>query len=150
MEVPRLGVTPQQCQILSPLSRAGDRTCLLMDTSLVLYHWATVGTPRVAFFSLGITSSPLRLWYPEGVLQTSANSISPELLEMQTRSSAPDLAGQHLHFSTIPRWFLCTGTCGEHSAFLHFYFVLFCFKATPAAYGSSQARGPIGARVTGL
>ena len=42
MEVPRLGVevelqlkpTPQPCRILSPLSKAGDGTCILMDTML--------------------------------------------------------------------------------------------------------------------
>ena len=28
----------QQCQILNPLSEAGDRTCILMDTSQVCYH----------------------------------------------------------------------------------------------------------------
>ena len=35
----------QQHQILNPLSRPRDRTHLLMDTSRVHYHQATVGTP---------------------------------------------------------------------------------------------------------
>ena len=39
----------QQCQILNPLSRAGDWTCILMDTSQVHCGWATVGTPLFSF-----------------------------------------------------------------------------------------------------
>ena len=31
-----------------------------------------------------------------------------------------------------------------------FVFVLFCFRATPTAYGDSQAQGPIGATAAGL
>ena len=73
MEVPRLGVnlelqlpayttttaTPDlncicnlylgQHQILNTLSRARDRTQILMDTSQFNYHWATVGTPQLCF-----------------------------------------------------------------------------------------------------
>ena len=40
----------QQHQILNPLSRAGDRTCILMDASLVLYCCATTGTPSTLYF----------------------------------------------------------------------------------------------------
>ena len=36
----------QQCWILNPLSKARDRTCVLMDTSWVCYHWAMTGTPQ--------------------------------------------------------------------------------------------------------
>ena len=39
--------TSQQCQILNPLSKAGDQTCVLVDTSLVHYCWAAVGTPHL-------------------------------------------------------------------------------------------------------
>ena len=34
------------CQILNPLSRARDQTCVFTDTRLVCYHWATTGTPK--------------------------------------------------------------------------------------------------------
>ena len=34
-----------QCWILNPLSKDRDRIHILMDTSRVLYHWATTGTP---------------------------------------------------------------------------------------------------------
>ena len=70
MEVPRLGVKSEiqlpayttatatqnlnhvchlyhslrQHQILNPLSRARDQTCILMDTSWIHYHWVTLGT----------------------------------------------------------------------------------------------------------
>ena len=35
-----------QCQILNPLSEARVRTCILMDTSQILFHWAKTGTPE--------------------------------------------------------------------------------------------------------
>ena len=41
--------TSWQHQILNPLSEARDWTCILMDTSLVRYHWATMGTPIFSF-----------------------------------------------------------------------------------------------------
>ena len=36
----------QQHQILNPLNKARDWTCVLIDTSWVCYHWATTGTPH--------------------------------------------------------------------------------------------------------
>ena len=71
VEVPRLGVTSDvqllayttatttldlsqiwdlqhsswQHQILNPPSEARDWTCILMDTSWICFHWATLGTP---------------------------------------------------------------------------------------------------------
>ena len=38
----------RQGQILNPLSEARNRTCILMDTSLVHYLWAMTGTPWFA------------------------------------------------------------------------------------------------------
>ena len=35
-----------QCWILNPLSKAGDPTCVLVDTSWVHFCWATTGTPK--------------------------------------------------------------------------------------------------------
>ena len=51
MEVPRWGVKsepelarptplPYQCRILDPLSEARDRTCIIMDTGQIHFHWA--------------------------------------------------------------------------------------------------------------
>ena len=42
----------QQHWIFNPLSRARDRTQVLMDTSWVCYCWATMGTPTPHFLSL--------------------------------------------------------------------------------------------------
>jgi len=76
MEVPRLGVkselqfpdyatdtaildpscfgelyhSSQQCRILNSLSRDRDWTCFLIDTSWVLYQWATTGMPKLTFW----------------------------------------------------------------------------------------------------
>ena len=46
---PRLLTSSWQHQILNPLSKARDWTCILMDTSGVHYHWAIVGTPDLSF-----------------------------------------------------------------------------------------------------
>ena len=35
----------QQRWILNPLSKARHQTCVLMDTSQIRFHWATMGTP---------------------------------------------------------------------------------------------------------
>ena len=40
----------QQQQILNPLSKAGDGTRILMDTSWVHYLWATKQTPNGVFW----------------------------------------------------------------------------------------------------
>ena len=39
----------QQQQILSPLSEARHRTCILMDTSQICFHWTIIGTPKSKF-----------------------------------------------------------------------------------------------------
>ena len=44
----------QHC-ILNPLSKARDRTGILMDTSWIRFHWATTGTP-LSFFYLEVIS----------------------------------------------------------------------------------------------
>ena len=45
-----------QIQILNPLSRARDRTQVLMDTSQIRYHWAAMGTPNFTFKTPGFQS----------------------------------------------------------------------------------------------
>ena len=66
MEVTRLGVksaslcTPQSQQRWIPdiLNEARDRTCLLMDTSQIHFHCATMGTPPFHPFHFTFLSSP--------------------------------------------------------------------------------------------
>ena len=41
-----------QCWILNPLSKASDWTHILMDTSRVPYHWATMGIPQIKNISI--------------------------------------------------------------------------------------------------
>ena len=38
---------PQQHRIPNPLSKVRDRTHILMDTSRILFHCATIGTPSI-------------------------------------------------------------------------------------------------------
>ena len=98
MEVPRLGVqspqpTPQptawdpscvcdlhhssqQCQILNPLSKAGDQTCNLIVSSQICFHCTTTGTPRMPLF-LWLSDIPLsvipHLFHPFCLLMGSKN-----------------------------------------------------------------------------
>ena len=44
-----LHLSSWQCWIFNPLSRARDRTCILMDTSWVCFCCATMGTPCIIF-----------------------------------------------------------------------------------------------------
>ena len=39
--------SPRQRWILNPLTKARDRTCVLVDASQIHFHWATTGTPEV-------------------------------------------------------------------------------------------------------
>ena len=41
--------SPQQCQILNPLSEARNWTCLLMDSSQIHFCWDMTGTPLCDF-----------------------------------------------------------------------------------------------------
>ena len=44
----------RQGQILHPLGKARDRTCVLMHPSQVPFHWARTGTPESDFNSMGV------------------------------------------------------------------------------------------------
>ena len=46
--------SPQQCQILNPLSKAGDWTCNLMVPNQIHFNWATMGTLVIFFLMPGI------------------------------------------------------------------------------------------------
>ena len=65
---PHLHPTPHswQCQILNLLSGARDWTRILMDTSLVRYCWATMGTLKLLFkrnVGVLLQYSRLRIWH---------------------------------------------------------------------------------------
>ena len=55
-------------------------------------------------------------------------------------------------FLCLELWYICFYTILTHKLlfFLPFYLSFFLFKAIPMAYGSSQARGGIGATAAGL
>ena len=69
---PRLRPTPssQQHQILNPLSKARDSTCIFVDTNGIHFPWATAGTPWSSWESpqknakFFLTSAPLHLLLP--------------------------------------------------------------------------------------
>ena len=45
----------QQHQILSPLSEIRNQTRVLMDSSWIHYHWATMGTPSAGSFKVALS-----------------------------------------------------------------------------------------------
>ena len=51
----------QQSWILNPLSRARDQICILMDTSWVCCHWATMGTPESMLLTSTSCCLPIRV-----------------------------------------------------------------------------------------
>jgi len=49
----------RQCQILNPLSKARDQTCILMDPRWFVNHWDMKGTPRhLNFYTMISTAIP--------------------------------------------------------------------------------------------
>ena len=52
----------QQCLILNPLREARDGTFVLMDTSQVHYHWATMGTPIICVFKAPFLTLPSSIY----------------------------------------------------------------------------------------
>ena len=49
-----------QCQILNPLSKARDRTFILMDSCWVCYHWAMLGISSCHFLSFHFLNLKLK------------------------------------------------------------------------------------------
>ena len=63
------------CWILNPLRKARDRTCVLMDTSRVCYHWAMTRTlcfPKINHFS---KFSPGHFDFPTSPVSPNLNSL---------------------------------------------------------------------------
>ena len=52
----------RQWPILNPLSKARDRTCILMDSSQVCFHWSTTGTPQVKCLDKQVKNSWHSIW----------------------------------------------------------------------------------------
>ena len=108
MDIPRLGVElelqllaylpqPQPPrQILNPLSEARDRTCILMDTSWVCYHWARKGTLarwflwnafKISHFTLQSVSS-LSNTYPLMFFCLNISEHTPDLLKIKKKKNS--------------------------------------------------------------
>ena len=76
MAVPGLGVESElqllayitahgQCWILDSLSKARDRTGILMDTSWICFHCATMGTPKSLYLITCKTLLPCQVAYSQ-------------------------------------------------------------------------------------
>ena len=96
MEIPRLGVelelqlpayatatamwdpscvcyihrSSRQHQILNPLREATDRTCILMDTSQICFHWATMACIYLFIYSCSVHErlEAVKLYYDKLLL----------------------------------------------------------------------------------
>ena len=62
----------RQCRILNPLRKVRNQTCVLMDTSWVRYHWATMGTPLCYFQVASHMRNAPKQFYP---ITTSAGNL---------------------------------------------------------------------------
>ena len=118
MEVPRLGVKSElqlpayttaietwdlscvcrlqhsswQRQTLNPLSKARDRTCILMDTSQICYRWAMIETPGLCVLDRKASHQPPDSMGWVGWLRGHQSSIqSPWLCPHHTGATAGSL-----------------------------------------------------------
>ena len=73
--------------------------------------------------------------------------VPPHMLRSYLQAEAPESCPSSPSRASPPAWDLphfCT------LGFFFFFFFSFCFRATPVAYGGSQARGQIGAVANSL
>ena len=77
----------QQHQNLNPLSKARDRTHVLMVTSWVHYHWATMGTPCKHFLSHIISHHLAKAWEGNSDSSLFKFSFSPTFSLMRDRQT---------------------------------------------------------------
>ena len=158
-----------QSLILNPISRARNRTHILMDTSRVFFHWATLGTPgwEVFYYWFNLLSSNLFLfsissWFSLDSLYISRNFSSSSRLSNLLTCNCSVISDDPSSFDTVVMYplsllilfCLLFVLCLPKDLFLFFIFyylfIYLLFRATPSAYGNSQARGWIGAVAVGL
>ena len=131
-----------QCWILNPLSEARDQTRVLMDTSQAFYGQVTMGTPLIP---------ALRGNY-KGEMNQPVLSASQYWPQSSGLHWVRDLERTEQWNRTRGRGSLEKTSWGLLGFFFFFFFWFFVcfFRATPAAYGSSQTRGQIEAAVADL
>ena len=113
---------------LNPLSEARDETWILKDTSQICFCCTTVGTPMIFFFSYSILNH----------IHSICTCISIHTHPLQT---------SWMHLFRPDFWKLAPDPFTYTRVFDYF---IWLFRATPMAFGSSQARGRIGAAAAGL
>ena len=135
----------QQCQILNSLSKAKDRTHILVDTSQVHQPLSTTGTP-IHYFLKSNTKcilSPLSLIKTKffGGSSLVVWWVKDPMLSLQQLGLDPCPGNFHMSRASPPPQIL----------FRVLYIYFFClFRAKPEEYGSFQARGQIGAATASL
>ena len=112
--------------ILNPLSEARDRTCILKEANWMRNLLSHSGNCRLSLPSRLNTVNSRYYHYPHFTGKEAEAKRSSNLLSL-TQQVRP---------------------CGSGPPVLFIYLLL--FRATPMAYGGSQARGRIGATATGL
>ena len=106
--------SPQQPQILSPLSEARDWTHIFMDTSQVRYHWATMGTPSSDFLSNFISDNSSPHTYVPGLFKKSVFMHTYHIYDM------------YVYLALTPLHFLSTANSCLKSFLLGKDFPNFC------------------------
>ena len=130
-----------QWRILNPLSEARDWT--RMVTSLVCYHWVTMGTPSLILLWVAIWLSNIIYWRNYLFLSVYSYFLCHRLIY---HASVGLFLGSLFCSFGLYIWF-----CVSSILFLLLYlFFFFFFLAAPLAYWTSQARSLIGAIAAGL
>ena len=116
-----------QCQILNPLSGARNQTWVLMDTSMVHYHWATVGTPKSILIFRSCWWGHLRGWVRNWGTAHRDQMLAQEPVPW-VATQCQQLRWDLLHWVQLPslqiKGFLSTQFCGNQPCFLNSSFEL--------------------------
>ena len=156
----------QKCQILNPLGKARDRTLNLTVPSQVHFRCATTGTPPCYFLGRKRSqdsdkAAALPPFLPAPGASSPLSSLRLVLfcahdlgLRQSSRSSMqcpqpPACCSGNSLFFTLCYCIVFLFVFPPQPEFSNF-FLISIFRATLTAYGSSQARGSIGAATAGL
>ena len=64
-----------ECWILNPLNKVRDRTCILMNTIQIHFHWAMMGTPRRVILPIVTFTRATEVMYPWILLPCSLSFL---------------------------------------------------------------------------
>ena len=94
-----------QHQILNPLSKARDQTCIFMNTSQVRYCWATTGTPKIILHCL----PPFLLLYSHEITKSILVTTCSKSISLQSKKVNKEVSPQVIKAISSLRYMRNTG-----------------------------------------